>query len=120
MAKVNCIDQHLELPDKGRNEPKSNDKAVNKKVKKLLKQNEQEMVDIRLAFVNNLTLILMCDKTNTVPGYSNPHDIWKDSNFAHNKIWEVLTTLNKKFRVDSFLDQFKLDKDKMTIIIKRG
>ena len=117
---VNSMTRHPDCPRLGRHEPKSSDKAMVKKVKKLLKQNERAMADVRSAFTDNWMLLVLINKTKTTTDPGDPHDRNKKSYYLQGQIWLVLASLIKKYRGDSFLDQIALDKDKLTIIIRKG
>ena len=62
----------------------------------------------------------MIDKTKTTTDAGDPNHKNKKSCYPQGQIWLVLASLIKKFRGDGFLDQIALDKDKLTIIIRKG
>ena len=78
------------------------------------------MSDIRNAFNSNQTLLVLINKTKTTTDDNDPHDDNKVSYYPNGRIWMTLAALIKKFRGDSFLDQIARDKDKLTIVIRKG
>ena len=77
------------------------------------------MAYIRSAFTPNWTLLVLINKTKTTTDVNDPFDSHKVSYFLNGRIWLTLVSLIKKYRRDSFPDQIALDKEQLTIFIKR-
>ena len=64
-----------------------------------------------------MTLI---DKICTKHKPEDIFDVKKKNGYPNGKIWKVLTAFEKRFRGDSFLDQISLNREKLTIVMKKG
>ena len=100
--------------------PKDVDKSKAKRIKRLLKKKNRAVADIQIAVASNWTLVVLIDKTCVEHKPGDIFDVKKKSGYPNGKIWEVLTALERKFYGDSFLDQISLDREKLTIVMKKG
>ena len=78
------------------------------------------VADIQTVAISDWMLITMINKTCTEHEPGDIFDQAKKNRHQNGNIWEVLIAFEKKFQGDSFLDQISLDKEKLTIIMKKG
>lgn len=74
---------------------------------------------VQTIVASNWTLVVMVDKTCTAHEPRDTFNVVEKNECSNGKIWEVLTTFEEKSQGDSILDQISLDKDKLTIVMKK-